>query len=42
MRFDEPVPAPIPDLQRLPDTTQRMLDTVRQLIRDRTVIPARV
>jgi len=42
MHFDEPAPAPIPDLQRLPDTTQRMLDTVRQLIRDRTVIPARV
>ena len=42
MHFDEPVPAPIPDLQRLPDTTQRMLDTVRQLIRDRTGFPARV
>ena len=36
------VPAPIPDLQRLPDTTLRMLDTVRQIIRDRTMIPARV
>ena len=40
--FDEPVPAPTSDLQRLPDTTQRMLDTVRQLIPDRTVIPERV
>jgi hypothetical protein len=36
------VPAPIPNLQGLPDTTQRMLETVRQLVRDHTVIPARV
>jgi hypothetical protein len=42
MHFEEPVLAPVPDLRRLPDTTQSMLDTVRQLIRDRTVIPARV
>ena len=41
MHFEEPVLAPVPDLRRLPDTTQRMLDTVRQLIRDRIVIPAR-
>jgi hypothetical protein len=40
--FDEPVPAPISDLQRLPATTQRILETVRQLTRDFTEIPARV
>jgi hypothetical protein len=40
--FDEPVPAPISDLQRLPATTQRILDTVQQIARDLTDIPARV
>ena len=40
--FDEPVLAPISDLQRLPATTQRILDTVRQITRDLTEIPARV
>jgi hypothetical protein len=40
--FAEPVPAPISDLQRLPATTQRILDTVRLITRDLTEIPARV
>jgi hypothetical protein len=40
--LDEPVPALISDLQRLPATTQRVLDTVRQITRDPTEIPARV
>ena len=40
--FDEPVPAPISDLQHLPATTQRILDTVQQIARDLTDIPARV
>jgi hypothetical protein len=40
--FDEPVPAPISELQRLPATTQRILDTVRQITRDFTEIPSRV
>ena len=40
--FDEPVPALISDLQRLPATTQRILDTVRQITRDLTEIPSRV
>ena len=35
-------PGPTPDLQLLSDTTQMVLDTVRQLIKDRTVSPARV
>jgi len=40
--FDEPVPGPISDLQRLPATTQRILDTVQQIARDLTDTPARV
>lgn len=40
--LDERVPAPISDLQRLPATTQRILDTVRQITGDLTEIPARV
>jgi hypothetical protein len=40
--FDEPVPAPISDLQRLPATTQRILDTLQQVTRDLTVIPPRI
>jgi len=40
--FDEPVPAPISDLQRLPATTQRILDSVQQIARDLTDISARI
>ena len=40
--FDEPVPAPTSDLQRLPATTQRILNTVQQIARDLIDIPARV
>jgi hypothetical protein len=40
--FDELVPAPISDLQRLPATTQRILDTLQQVTRDLTVIPVRI
>jgi hypothetical protein len=40
--FDEPLAAPISDLQRLPATTQRILDTVEQIARGLTEVPARV
>lgn len=40
--FDEPVPALISELQRLPATTQRILDTARQITRDLAEIPTRV
>jgi hypothetical protein len=40
--FDDPVPAPISNLQRLPATTQRLLDTVEQITRDLTEIRAHV
>ncbi len=40
--FDEPVPAPTSELQRLPATTQRILNTVQQIARDLIDIPARV
>ena len=38
--FDEPVPAPISDLPRLPGTTQRILDTVEQIAGSLTEVPA--
>jgi hypothetical protein len=38
--FDEPVSAPISDLQRLPATTQRTLSTVEQIAGGRTEVPA--
>jgi len=42
VHVDEPVPVPIFELQRLPGTTQRVLDTVGQITRNLTVIPPRV